>query len=271
MILGILQERTSSLIFHSIEMDEAVRRKRAIEWLDAQVRFGREQVDFNPRVLKVGTVDGLEVREWLWWSQAGVMNRGLLFRDQRLAEQQLPLVIAVWEKGTRALHSHMDRIHKACQAGSAILVLDVTAEGAAAAHAISPYELRERFGTHHKLTTDLFWLGDSLAAMRTFDILRALELAACMEGIDSGRVHLHGEGSYGLYARIAGLLERERCEKNGRVPSSVEVERGIPSIADWVREQLYDNRREVLAAIWPGMLKYCDLADLDRWLAEEDL
>ena len=47
----------------------------------------------------------------------------------------------------------------------------------------------------HKLTNDLMWLGDSMAALRTYDVLRALDRVELMELIDQDDIQIYASDS----------------------------------------------------------------------------
>ncbi|NLC69668.1 MAG: hypothetical protein GX754_13000 [Clostridiaceae bacterium] len=60
----------------------------------------------------------------------------------------------------------------------------------------------------HKFTNDLIRLGDSLAAMRTYDLIRALDAIPYIDDkIDLSDIHLYGHGEYSLYAELAAAID----------------------------------------------------------------
>ncbi|MDB5085931.1 MAG: hypothetical protein JWN30_2817 [Bacilli bacterium] len=104
------------------------------------------------------------------------------------------------------------------------------------------------------------WLDDSMAAVRTYDVLRAVELAAELRCADASDIRLYGCGKYAIYVGFAGLLEPAIRE--------IRMKDRMSSIADWVKETSYDPV-DSLSFIIPGMLRLFDLPDLDGWLADE--
>lgn len=233
-------------------------KEQALAWLRRKVIAARTSCDLNPRQLSVASVHELEVSSWLWWSQAGLFNHAYMFRRSNFIGQKLPVVIAVWKRGTRELSAHWNWISETAAAGKVVVVLDVVGEGAVTPNAISPSGLYDRFGTIHKLTTDLFWLDDSLAALRTYDVLRSIELVAQMDDIDADAIQLYGEGKFSLYAQLAKVLDHKGLVRG------LTVHHGLTSIADWLRDPFYD-KHDVLGTVMPGMLKYFDLPDLLLW------
>jgi hypothetical protein len=116
--------------------------------------------------------------------------------------------------------------------------------------------MHDFFGTIHKFATDLYWLDDSLAALRTFDVVRALDLVESLSGGKNPDNRLYADGRFGMYAALAAILD-DRLKK-------VETVNGISSIADFVRSREYDPL-DSEGIIMPGMLRYFDLPDIERW------
>lgn len=237
------------------EAAEEQRREAALAWLRDRVCRGRTEPSLNPRYLPLPDTEGLTVESNLWWSQEGIFNHGFVFRDPALGDR-LPLTIALWEHGTKELRDRMEWIRGECSRGRAVLVLDVTGDGVCRPHAIGPTSIWSRFGTLYKLTTDLFWLGDSLAAVRTYDVLRAMRLAEELPYCVSEGVELYASGRFALYAELAAALDDSFA--------AVSIEDGPHSVADWVRTRLY-KAHDTVSTILPGMLEHFDLPDLRRW------
>ncbi|MBW7462158.1 hypothetical protein K0U00_49725, partial [Paenibacillus sepulcri] len=89
------------------------------------------------------------------------------------------------------------------------MVLNPTAVGPLLPHLDEPDEDPYKlFGVLDKHTDELMWLGDSLAAMRVYDVLRAVDLAAGMaDVIDEEDIELYGCGRYAVYAGWAAMLQ----------------------------------------------------------------
>ena len=107
-----------------------------------------------------------------------------------------------------------------------------------------------------KLADDLVWLDDSLPAMRTYDVLRALDLIEEWPKLNARDIRGYADGRHGVYIQLAAALDH-------RI-GNVEVVGGIGSYAEWVKSRHYESR-DVQSIVLPGMLKYCDLPDLERW------
>ncbi|MDG0794214.1 hypothetical protein OMP38_27790 [Cohnella ginsengisoli] len=133
------------------------------------------------------------------------------------------------------------------------MVLDVSGSGALSPNAINRYESYAFYGTVHKLTTDLFWLGDSLAAMRVYDVIRALDVAERLSGANKGDIQIYTTGRFSLYAHLANALDSRIAR--------VEAVSGTTDFSSWVKSRYYDEYNHI-GFIMPGMLRHFDLQDL---------
>ena len=237
---------------------EADMRKKshAITWLKSQAEFGRRQTPLNPRFIPTLPVNELDVSLGFWWSQAKLLNEGLLFRNALKRSDKLPVTIAVWEEGTKNLQAHIDWVRKTCDLGRAVLVLNVSGIGNSEPNPIGGRGVHQAFGTMHKLSDDLLWLGDSLCALRIFDVLRALEVVDVWPQLDTSDVSVYAHGPQGLYAELAASLN-PRLER-------IEVVDGLDDFSIWVKARHYDIHG-LRSLILPGILRYADLSDFRRW------
>ena len=115
--------------------------------------------------------------------------------------------------------------------------------------------VRGLFGMMHKLADELIWLGDSLAALRTYDIIR------CVERIDSevspaaGRISVYAPGNAWLSARLAACLS----DRIGRVTSDQASDR----LSDWLMTA-GEEGEEWMSTVFPGILQQLDIAGPTR-------
>lgn len=237
---------------------DSERKIKALQWLTSKVRNSRKSHDLNARHEVIGLEDEFIVYSSLWWSQEGLLNHAYTFLDQRLAgaTQPMPATIAVWDGGTSNLQAHRSWIRETCRSGRTVVVLDTTGIGP-----LLPYGSEYRdplafYGVIHKLANDLLWLGDSLAAMRTYDVLRAVEMIAEWSMLTVDDLQLYGDGRQGIYAELASCLESRIVHTQ-----TINV---MHSVADWVRMRHYDEY-DISSIIIPEMLTYLDLPDLKRW------
>lgn len=230
----------------------AARRARAIRWLRDRVFDGRKPGALNPRFYWKAQAEDLAVEAAFWWSQEDLVNSGLVFRDYRLIGKDLPVTIAVWDQGSNDLRGHEDWIRRTCRAGRAVMVLNVSGAGAIAVNPQNAVPVDEFYGAIHKFNDDLVWLNDSIAALRIYDVLRALDMVKAWPGLKAGDIRLYGHGRHGLYARVAGVLD-DRVRKT-------EIVGGMGSYAEWVTSRHY-NCHDIRSVIIPGILKYADLPE----------
>src|SRR6185437_13601392 len=94
-----------------------------------------------------------------------------------------------------------------------------------------------------------------LAALRTFDVTRALDMVSEWPGVDGGAVEVYAEGRQGIYGRLAALLD-ERIR-------GVEVVDGMESFESWVTAEQYDCS-DIHSVLLRGVLKYFDLEELEK-------
>lgn len=231
-------------------------KQQAFDWLKERVYGGRIVPDLNPRHLKLSPAEGLSVESYIWWSQEGIFNHAFVIRDPAYDGERLPVTIGLWDRGTKQLQDKFEWIRHTCSQRRIVLVLDVTADGVCTPHPINPLPLWQWYGTLHKLTTDLFWLDDSLAAVRVFDVTRAVDLIGLLPYSTTEHTHMFARGRFHLYAEIAAALD-------DRI-SSLEIEEASDSVASWVRTRYYEAN-DTVSTILPGMLSYFDLPDLRRW------
>ncbi len=231
---------------------KASSRQAALAWLRRRVAAPRQGCDLNPRFISTERCGELTVTQAFWWSQPGLLNHGLLFRTAK-STRRLPVTLAVWDGGTTALSAHWLWICRQCRRGRAVLVLDVSGVGALLPNPLNSNLPLEFYGVIHKLVDDLLWLGDDLVALRTYDVMRALDVVGEWPGLDAGRIACYAHGNQGVYAQLAAALDR-------RVRRT-QVEGGIGSYAAFVRSRHYASH-DIKSILLHGILDHLDLPNL---------
>ncbi|MDO8586575.1 MAG: prolyl oligopeptidase family serine peptidase [Armatimonadota bacterium] len=250
-------DRVAEIQKRNSGVPDAQRKEKGLGWLRERVFAGRKPFDLNPRFYDQSQVDDVKIEMCFWWAQEGLFNHGFAFRDFRLKGRDLPVTLAVWDGGTTCLQPHARWIRKTCAAGIAVVVLDVSGDGP-----LLPYRFNggrdelDYYSSIFTLGDDLIWLNDSLAAMRTYDTLRALDMITAWPGLDAGEITGYAHGLHGLYLQLAAGMDKRIKD--------VEVVGGIGSYAEWVRSRHYDSF-DVASYTLPGVLQYFDLPDLERW------
>lgn len=217
-------------------------------WLREKVHACRTPCSMNPRRMELEDTDGLATEYWLWWSQEGVMNSGYCFGASDSRHGASPEVtIAVWAGGTTRLSRHWRWIRDTCASGSRVLVLNASGVGPHAPAPVFGRPVLGLFGMMHKLADELIWLGDSLAALRTYDILRCAELVRTAIAAADAQVPIYAPGHAWLSARLAACLD----ERIGPVVSDRACER----LSDWLLSAGEEDE-EWMSAVFPGLLRH---------------
>ncbi|WP_127587890.1 acetylxylan esterase [Paenibacillus koleovorans] len=250
-------DRAAQSSLYRAGLQPEARRDRALGWLRDKVLANREHGELNPRLNMVkGYLDELSVYNAAWWSQKGIMNYAWIFRSVHLANETLPVTIAVWDGGTHSMQAHIGWIRTRCAQGYSVMVLDVSGVGILQPHALSNRDTLDFYEIIHKLACDLIWLNDSLAAVRVNDVLRAVDVVKELPLMDYTQVQVYAYGKYGVYGLLAASLD-ERIE-------AVSWEKPLSSYEELVRSQYYDSR-DISSILLPGILSYCDLPELRDW------
>ena len=231
----------------------AERKSRATDWLRGQVQRQRENNPLNPRRIDRGReVGNFTVEIAFWWSQPNLANLGMLIRPGERNPANMPVTIAIWEDGTAALSRHTEWINAECAKGRAVFVVNLSGMGPLKPDAINPGGMNEFYGTWHKLSDDLEWMGDSMVALRTYEALRSVEVLAEWPDLKRDDVRFYGEGRVGVHARLAAALE-------SRVKGCEWVD--AFKFGDFVRTRTYDTR-DIKPFFLPGVLRYFDVDEL---------
>jgi dienelactone hydrolase len=234
----------------------------ARSWLAEAVHRDRRPTEFHARWLPGPEEAGVSALHGYWWSEPEVLNAGVFLRP--IEGDYASLLLALVDQGTSDVDAWRDWLLARVRGGQAILVLDVRGTGAIAPHAINPRPFAGHHGTIYKLVTDLLCLGDSLEAMRIYDVLRAVELVQGDPEIDLGGrpVHLFGvsRGAFRGYLAASLATGIRHVELRGLEPDPLGVltTRLYPQDATW-------------HCLLPGMPRHFDLADLAPLFAGRQL
>ncbi len=240
-------------------LPDTERKAKALAWLKDRVFKDRVPCEQNPRRYAGTEIEGIQMQAWLWWSQEGLFNHAFVFRPTQLDGQALPATIAIWDGGTTSLGPHEDWIKETCASGRAVMVLDTSGTGQLVPNPLNSCPVHEFYGVLHKFNDDLLWLDDCLAALRTYDVTRAVDVLLSIPGLSAEDIRLYAHGRLGVYGQLAVFVD-ERI-------MGLEVVDGMGSYADWVGSRQYDHH-DIRSIVFPGILKYLDLPDLDQWVAE---
>jgi len=212
-------------------------------WLRGEIHRDRRSAPVNLRIYHELVVDGLHRSQGYWFTQPDLCGHGILFRSESAIAPSV--IVALWDDGTRQIPAHAEWIRTTCATGKAVLVLDVTGAGSLTPHPLGPLPADNPYGSVRKYTDDLIALGDSLAALRCFDVTRVPAALDEWPGISARAISGHAEGLLGTCLALAALIE----------PRFQTVdERLVRHPADLLQQPLYDQQG-VHSVILPGLVR----------------
>ncbi len=255
-----LQEELSALQAFLSAKDDATRRKEAFTWLERTVRYDRQAVEPHTRVIESGICAHYLYRDLAWKAEEGYFGHGVLLRDMRHGDEPLPTVIAVWPQGLHRIEAHANWIHRTCAKGNQVFIIDLPASGSLLPHLISNSNMNIGWCTQYTLQAYLLDYGDSLMAIRCYHTMQALKVLKDLPVPWHEQVSFYGEDEFARYTKVAAFLTGTTVAMGG----------GYQDYAEIVEEKYHDQTHTVDWML-PGILKYMDMDDLDRWLLEDGL
>lgn len=181
---------------------------------------------------------------------------GVLLRPAAAAGQKGVIVAAVRE-GTDRLQEISDDVMRMLGEGYAVFVPDLAGEGKFTP-ALGSGDRYAPYGDRYFYASMLDWCGDGIAAVRAFDLLRALRLAK--EAFGASRVGLYARGNCHVYAAVAAALTDELA--------CYEISSSFVGYEDLAGKRLYDDF-DAASLDYHGLLKVCDVPELDRLAREK--
>lgn len=238
------------------ELSSAERLAVAESWLRDKVFSYRTPYDFFIRRLAQAKDEKYITSPIFWHSQKDLFNFAFLIRHREYEGIRLPVIIALWENGTKAISEHEAWIESKCADGYEVMVLDVSGEGYISVDNINAEDIKAQYGTMYKLCCDLLFMRDSITALRSYDVLRSIAMLQEVYGLTSNDITLHCESRYGVYGIIAAFLNK-----------NVAVEYGeglLESVFDSCIKPFAMPYNDELSVIMPEMLKYFDYNEIMR-------
>ncbi len=235
---------------------------RARKWLSERVIGCRDVWKLNPRFKKpVYYIDKM-IANVIWRTQKLLWANSIMINRIEDKDKRLPITICFWNMGTLNIEENITSIEAILNAGRAALVVDLTADGVNLPPEVKSgsafsnvYDLE---GSIWRGGMDLFWLGDSLAAIRVYDVIKAIDFAIEELMIDASDIKLFAKDRYCSYVLMATLIDSRINDFDFvNCPESLSE--------DFVGKKYYrpDN---ITSMIIPGMLKYFDLPQLSNWI-----
>lgn len=215
----------------------------AAEFILGRMNFQRKRVTLRLRkILDAKEFNNLLVQPLFWFSQPQMPQQALLFSNPEKAFKEI--VVCLFDDGTNDLESNIDTIIKFCSEGKAALVVDLSGMGKSA-----PYDLntiipaKERFGILDVLTKDLYFLDDSLCALRLYEIDYVLK-EVC--GHFNSKGSIYAKGISANYARLMKIVYPELEIRTDNEGTTYE---------DVIYKKYYDDYN-LPSIMLPGIAKY---------------
>ncbi len=189
--------------------------------------------------------NGLVISPMLWFTHGQIPNFAFLFSHYKNRTDD-EIVICLWDKGTDNIEEHINKIRKICFGGKRALVLDITGIGKMAPRTLTVNrEDKERNGVLDCISKNLFFLDDSLCAIRMFDLEFAIDVVCEKLG---GKASLYAEGVCAHFAELLRIVKPEvKVETSNEAPSYLEI----------VNTKYYEDYN-ISGSLLPGIARYLD-------------
>lgn len=224
-------------------------KEKAKSYLREKVDYKRITCEFNMRrPLNRELIDGgYGISANMWFSQPKMPTYSLVFRNLKYKNEKMPAVICLFDSGTNSLENNIYKIRELCNQGKRVIVVDLAGVGKNMPNDLNlDYKSKNRHGVLDKLNKDLFFLGDSLCALRLFE----LEKAVCALSLEyeTADISIYAEGKSAILARLYKLLHEE---------TEVEVQSG-ESLYHLAHDKYYEDYN-CSGYLLPGILKYIEI------------
>lgn len=215
--------------------------KSAAEFIKERMFDYRTKVPLRLKEYPAYEMDDYTITPLLWLSHKFMPNCAFLFNKKDKAYNKI--TVCIWEDGTNDLESHMQKIEEICASGNAALVVDLTANGRCmplSSHIALTYD---KYSVVDKLNKDLFFLGDSICAIRLFELNYILTELCPNLGAEG---ELYAEGRFSLLTSLYQLAFPE---------TKIETAKERETYMDIVNNKYYDIRG-ISEHLFPGIIKY---------------
>lgn len=185
----------------------SVTKEDATAFVREKVYAFRKPVPLHVREYEPQFSSGVIARSYLWFTQEELPNYGVLLRSCETMDRTVPVTVCLFDRGTDALAEYAALIRRILRSGSAAFVLDTSGIGKCSPQPCTGGDIHNLFATLDVLSKDLFFLGDSLAALRLFDLERVTEVLETIPNL--GKMSLCARGNSGILANLHALMHPE--------------------------------------------------------------
>ena len=190
--------------------------------------------------------DGIWIEPYVWLTHENMSCYGIVLKKEENKDKNLPITLCLWSGGTDKLAENSSKINEIIDSGRSAFIIDLTAMGKCA-----PFNMRNGTDVNapissmtDKIAKSLFLTGDSLCALRAYDLITSLKMIKKEFTTD---IELYTKGNYCIYGRITELFDKE-------IKYSFESE---VKIADIVKTKYYETY-DIAHIIMPEIGKYLD-------------
>ena len=243
-----------------LALPDAVRLGRAKEWLRSKVYAHRDYTEdtyLKWMPYETEHESGCVSMTAVWKPQKDMYGFATVITDEKYDPMDpRKTVVCLWDNGTRSADKYEDFIVGKCREGWRVFILDVSGIGNLKQTPLGSLEKdpRTRDNSLFKLGYEMICLDDSLAALRTFDVLRAFDVLEAEFGVKREDVPLYADGIYGVYGTMAAFLD-----------DRIHVEYGENILRSYEKERLGEYLRpfdDDLSLMIPGMTEYFDYDEI---------
>ena len=227
------------------ELSEVCTAESAREFVRRKVYAYRKPVTLHVREFPAQYASGMVARQYFWFTQDRMPNFGILIRNVSETGKTLPVKICLFDRGTLAIIDNMPKIRSFLNAGYAVFVPDVSGIGRAFPdpYAMSSDDVHAAFGTLDTISKNLFFIGDSLCALRLYDLERLPEVLATIPNL--GEASVYARSNSGILANLHGLLH----------PDTAVCVEDCQTITDVVTNRYYEEY-DLAGFMLPGVAPY---------------
>lgn len=211
-------------------------------FLTKKMNFNREEVPVRLRTFTPVLGRGIKAVPHMWFAQKYMPNHALMLTA--FGKTPTETVICLWDKGTNDIEGHIHTIRKLCKEGKAVFVLDLAGVGKCAPVLLNTaYSQKGMYGVLDRLNKDLFFLDDSLCAIRLFELNYAVKM---LREEFNTKVSIIAGGVSESYARLYGYIDTDM---------EITLEDNTPTYSDIVKDRYFEEYN-IQGTLIPGIARY---------------
>lgn len=211
-------------------------------FLTEKMNFNRKEVPVRLRTFTPVLGRGIKAVPHMWFAQNQMPNYALMLTA--FGKTPTETVICLWDKGTDNIEEHIQTIRKICKEGKAVFVLDLAGVGKCAPALLNTaYSQKGMYGVLDRFNKDLFFLDDSLCALRLFELNYAVRM---LREYFNTKVSILAGGVSESYARLYGYIAPDM---------EITLENNTPDYGDIVKDRYFEEYN-IQGTLIPGIALY---------------